>query len=150
MLIYWRRSVRFYYRARSWYWVHKRLLFPSPAELRFIEIMGGKVYTNERIRHPQSGFPFAVVLSLGTILKREKICREVRAGKCRIDFGCTNKYYKKGIEIDGRNFHQDIIKELERDEYVKQFGWQLLHIQAAELWRNPAKVQRRVIAYLTN
>lgn len=112
--------------------------------------MGGKVYTNERIRHPQSGFPFAIVISLGTILRREKIRREVRAGKCSIDFGCTNKYYKKGIEIDGRNWHQDVVKELERDEYVKQFGWQLLHIQAAELWRNPAKVQRRVIAYLTN
>lgn len=137
-----------YYRLRSWYWQHKRLLFPSPAELRFIQIMGGKVLVINRLRHPRSNFPMAFVLSLGTILKRENVAREVRAGKCFIDFGADTKYYKKGIEIDGRNWHMDVVKEIERDEYVAQFGWRLLHIQAADLYRNSAIVQRRVIDFL--
>lgn len=126
------------------------MLFISPAEIRFIRLMGGTVIVLDHIHAPYGNkFPLAVVVSLGRILKREHVKREVRVGKHFIDFGVEHKSFKRGIEIDGRNFHQDVLKELERDEYVGEYGWRLLHIQAADLYRNPNFVQRRVLEFLS-
>lgn len=138
----------YYYVLRSQMWRAKRMIFISPAEARFIEIMGGKVVKFDWITHPKTGFNLGVVVSLGKVLRRERIEREVRVGKCFVDFGTTNKYYKRGIEIDGRDFHMDVVKELERDEYCWQYGWRLLHIQAADLYQCPDLVQRRVLTFL--
>lgn len=103
--------------------------------------------TLDWVRSPYNNdFPLAIVLSLGKIMKREKVKREVRVGKCFIDFGND---IKRGIEIDGRDWHMDVLKEQERDEYVAQYGWHLLHIQAAEVYRTPDYVQRKVLAFLT-
>lgn len=138
-----------YYALRSFLWRSQRMIFISPAEIRFIEIMGGRVIVFDWICNPRTNFKLAAVITLGKILKRERIEREVRVGKCFVDFGTTNKYYKRGIEIDGRNWHMDIVKEQERDDYFGQYGWQLLHIQATDLWQCPDSVQRRVLKFLS-
>jgi very-short-patch-repair endonuclease len=126
----------------------RRLIFPSPAELEFIRIFGGKYKSSKRIRDPKTGFPLTIVYSMGKILKRELIKREVRAGAMWIDFGALTNYFNRGIEIDGRAYHRDILKEQERDEYVAQYGWSLLHIEAGEVYRNPNFVQRKVLEFL--
>ena len=137
---HWRRSVT--YRARRL----KRLLFTSPAETRFIRLMGGKVIVFEWIRLPYGQhFPLTIVLSMGRIMRREHVKREVPAGYYCIDFGND---VGRGIEVDGREYHMDVIKEQKRDEALYGMGWRILHIRADELWRSPAVVQRKAIDYL--
>ena len=137
-----------YYYKRASYRRARRCLFPSPAEVEFIRIFGGKYKVLKHIRDPKTGFPLTIVFSLGKILKRELIKHEVRVGAMWIDFGALTNYFNRGIEIDGRAYHRDILKEQERDEYVAQFGWSLLHIEAGEVYRNPNFVQRKVLNYL--
>lgn len=136
------------YKTKANFRKYKRLLFPSPAEVEFIRIFGGKFITFSHIKNPFTKFPLTFITSLGVILERENIQREVRAGAMYVDFGQTTKYGNKGIEIDGKNFHRDIIKELKRDEYLKNYGWQLLHIQAEIIYREPKLVQNAVIKFL--
>lgn len=135
-----------YYATRSNYWRLKRLLFPSPAELRFINIMGGKFITIPFIKGGDQRYPFVIVISLGKLLKSENYSREVRVGKFYIDFAND---IGRGIEIDGRQYHLDVVYEFERDSYIYQRGWRLMRIPAGSLWREPDKVQRDVMLFLT-
>lgn len=134
--------------ARKIWWRDNRMLFPSPAEVEFIRIMGGKAISLDHVKHPYTGFPLTIVTSMGAILEREFIQREVRIGAMYVDFGVANKYYKKAIEIDGLNFHRDIVKEQRRDEYCRERGWKLLHIQAADVYRQPILVRKLVVKFL--
>lgn len=124
-----------------------RMIFMSPAEARFVRIMGGKVLTFDNIKSTKTGFPLTYVRSLGKWLKERGYEREVRVGSKFTDFGSFAQ--QRGIEIDGRNFHRDIVKEQERDDYFEDYGWILLHIQAADLWQSPDRVQRDVIKFIT-
>jgi very-short-patch-repair endonuclease len=120
----------------------------SPAEARFVRIMGGRVLTVSWLASPiNNRFPVSIVLSLGRDLKREKMRREVRVGAMYIDFGND---IRRGIEIDGRRYHRDVLKEHERNKYVAQYGWRLLHIDASEMYRSPEYVRRKVIAFLSD
>lgn len=110
--------------------------------------MGGKCIIIDHIVDRRTGFPLTIVTNMGRILKRELIQREVRVGAMYIDFGIANRYYKRGIEIDGRDFHRDITVEQERDEYLAKYGWSVLHIQAADIYRQPMLVQRKVLNFL--
>lgn len=134
-----------YYRLRSKWYRYNRIIFPSPAEMRFIEIMGGKVFRIEKIRHRSTKFPMTIVLSMGSVLKDECFQREVRVGKYFIDFGNDVLY---GFEIDGRQWHRDVVKEFEREIYFHDRGWRVKHIDAVKLYNAPDQVQREVLAYL--
>lgn len=125
------------------------MLFPSPAEVEFIRIMGGRVITFERLKHPQTHFPAVIVLSMGRVLRRNLVNREVRVGKHWVDFGAVTPYYKRGIEIDGEQYHNDIVAQIERDEYFANYGWSVLHIKAVEVRNQPDKVQRLVLDFLS-
>jgi very-short-patch-repair endonuclease len=135
---------KYYYRTRSQYWRTKRLLFPSPAELKFITLMGGKVWRVNKLCWP-GGYPFAIVLSKGKFLREEKVRREVRVGKYFLDFGNDLMY---GLEIDGHHWHLDVVAEFDRDIYLYNYGWKVLHIPAIWLWNSPNKVQRKVLNFL--
>lgn len=135
-----------YYRIRSQWFRLNRLLFPSPAELRLVEIMGGKVIRFKGIRHPDTGFPFAIIFSMGNIFKEEKFRREVRAGRYFIDFG--NDIFW-GIEVDGAEYHRDVVAAFDRDAYIYDRGWRVKHIPAVRLWLEPDVVQRDVLKFLT-
>ena len=150
MRAYWRyRALKWrIYKTRAAYRKRMRLLFPSPAEVRFIELMGGKALTFKYIKSTKNRFPLTFILSLGKVLDRENVQREVRAGAMYIDFGVETPYYKLGIEIDGKNFHRDIVREIKRDEYCAEYGWKLLHIQADILYRQPYVVQQNVMQWL--
>ncbi|MBS4040378.1 MAG: DUF559 domain-containing protein [Flavobacteriales bacterium] len=142
----WLKIKKKYYILRSQIGRRSRMLYISPAEVRFIRIMGGHVVTFYDDRHPRTKFPLAYVVSLGRFLKRHGYEREVRVGKSFVDFGDVER--RRGLEIDGRDWHMDVVKEMERDEYMRQFGWTLFHIQAADLWRNPDYVQRQVLQFM--
>lgn len=136
------------------------MLFPSPAELKLIEIMGGKIVTINWLRHPNTDFPLAFVWSLGRALSSQHFNREVRSGKYYIDFGNDILW---GIEVDGKNWHRDIVREYDRGEYLTGFcnkqcprhcnkhgnlGWRIKHIPAVRLWAEPAVVQVDLLRFL--
>lgn len=107
--------------------------------------MGGRVITFPFIKAHGTGFHLAIVLTVGKLLRHEHVGREIRVGKYYIDFGND---ICRGIEIDGKDFHMDIVKETERDTYCKRYGWRLLHIQAIDIYQKPDVIYRRVQKFL--
>lgn len=98
------------------------------------------------IRHPGTGFPLRVVLSMGRLFKNEQVEREVRVGKYWVDFGND---IQRGIEVDGAAYHRDVIAEAERAKYFAARGWIVLRITARQIVENPAGVRRAVQEFLT-
>lgn len=97
------------------------------------------------VRHYKTRFAMAYIISLGKVLNSELVRREVRVGKYYVDFGND---IRRGIEVDGEAYHNDIVKQQERDEYFAKYGWRVLHIKATDLWRQPARVQQDVLRFL--
>lgn len=143
-------NIQIFSKLERWLYIRRasfrrflRILFPSPAELRFIELMGGRI-----LKLPiknRKGFNLVYILSMGKTLREEKFKREVRCGAFFIDFGND---VRRGIEIDGRKFHMDVVYEFERDIYLKDRDWRVIHIQAGDLWRQPDLIQRRVLSHI--
>ena len=122
-----------------------RLLFPSPAELRFIELFGGKMWTLKYLKSIKTGFPLTFIYKKPKLFKAEKVKREVRAGSKYIDFAND---IGRGIEIQGYEYHRDVVKEFERELFLYQRGWKILYIEASSLYGDSADVQRRVLRFL--
>lgn len=140
------------YVAQYRYWLAdwrrlQRILFPSPAEVKLIRILGGRVLVIPWLRGGSNRFPLAMVVSMGKIFRSEGVHREMRVGSKFIDFGVVTKYYRKAVECDGTRYH-DILKDQERDEYLKARGFSVLHIKATRIYREPKKVRRMVIDFL--
>lgn len=123
---------------------HIRYMFPSPAEVQFIRIMGGRVYTIERLRHYRTGFPLVLVLWRGWVLWRFTVRREVYARGYYLDF-CSRR--KRAIEIDGRDYH-DRAADRQRDYHLQQAGWSVFRIPAWRLDKQPDLVRRETIQFL--
>lgn len=124
-----------YLKWRGRYRRIRRLLFISPAEARFIELMGGKVVRIQRIRDKHTGFPIAIYWNLGTRLKAEGFKREVRYGKYHVDFAND---LNRIIEIDGDPYHMDVVADMDRDIYIKQLCWKWNRSREARIMRVPA------------
>lgn len=154
------KLIEYYYLLRGKWFRLTRLLFPSPAEVRFIELMGGKVITFNFIKHHKTKFPLTITLHLGTALSRQNFKREVKVGKYWLDFGNDIKW---SIEVDGRMYHRNVVKEFNKQEYLQGFcdrkcrkdcrrhlnqGWRVKHIEAARIFNEPNKVQREVLQFL--
>lgn len=107
--------------------------------------MGGKVMVLDLVKEPIHGYPLCIVLSLGDLLKREKFKREVRVGAFFIDFGND---ILRGIEVDWRPFHGDIVREQSRDQYCSEYGWMLLHVTGNDLYTRPEYVRSRVQRFI--
>jgi hypothetical protein len=143
------KSLKFkLYKMRADFRRRRRLLFPSPAEVELIRIMGGKYISSTLLKDPKTKFPLTIITDIGTVFKRESIAREVRVGAMYTDFATVGLRYLKAIEVDGLAFHDDIVKEIKRDEYLKQRGWEIMHLQAASIYREPGMVQKRVLEFL--
>lgn len=132
-----------YYRLRSNYRRRARLIWPSPAEVQFIRLMGGIVVTLP-VKSIRNRYPMAVVLYRGRILRRYGIHREVRIGRFYVDF-CN---HTKGIEIDGLAYHVDKIAEAKRTAYIAERGVVLMRIEARALKATPKAIKRSVKAFL--
>lgn len=135
--IFWRRRL-------------SRLLFPSPAEIQFVRIMRGHVLTVPFLKSRRTRYPLAFVWR-GKILKRELVHREVWADERKrycLDFATRDAAYRKALEIDGSQWHMDVLKEQERDEYLRARGWQVMHIKAARLKREPRRVYVETLKFL--
>lgn len=135
-----------FYRLRSRYWRDNRKLFPSPAEIALIRLMGGTVFTLPALKSTKTGFPLALVLSMGVDFRIENVRREVRVGKYWVDFGND---LNRGIEVDGKAYHHDIVMQQQRDEYFQNAGWGVLHIKPTDIYNQPKKTREKVLNFLT-
>lgn len=142
-----RLKKRWWY-AKKRFWRNSRMLFPSPAEVHFIRIMGGRAVTIDAVRYPTTKFPLTIIYKHGRFMRRNFMQREVRVGGFYVDFAFVDAYSNKAIEIDGSDYHKDHVREGERDDYLKARDWQVLHIAAMDLYRQPGRVQQRVINFL--
>jgi len=134
---------------RKQFWRNARILFPSPAEVHFVRLMGGKALTFDGIKYPNKNrFPLTIIYRRGKFLAGNYMQREVRIGGFYADFTFVDSYSKKLIEIDGEEWHIDQVRERERDAYLNDRGWFVFHINAADLYRQPGKVQQRVVQFL--
>ena len=142
------RFARWYYRTRAKWNRRRRLIFPSPAELQLIELMGGRVVRFTFLQDPRTHFPAAIVLSMGPCFRAEKVHREVRLGRYYADF-CND--LNRIIEVDGAQYHMDVVAEMDREVYLrdKPYYAQILRIKAQDITRKPAIVQKRVLKFLT-
>lgn len=101
----------------------KRLLFPSPAEKKFIEVMGRWFFVWWGVK------------------------REKRIGSYYVDFVIPRR--RLGIEIDGAKYHNNrVIEDWQRDQRIGKYGWTIMRIPARDLWREPQKVRARVLKEL--
>lgn len=136
-----------YYRLRGKTGRAVRLLFPSPAEMKLVELMGGKVIRIKKIKWPTTHFPLAFVIKRPKLFKQNHVKREVRCGRFYADFANDVGW---PIEVDGLDYHMDIVADLTREAYMIERGWRTpLRIPAHRLWREPDRVQRDVMKYLS-
>lgn len=109
--------------------------------------MGGHVLRLNKIKHWRSGFPLTIYWRMGKVLRREKFKREVRIGKYFVDF-CNDLGWI--IEIDGHDYHMDILADLTREGYIRERGFEhWMRIPAHRLWRDPSRVQQDLLKFLS-
>lgn len=125
----------------------RRIIYMSPAEARFVILMGGKVITFKRFKHRKNGFPVTIVLSLGKYLKSENFKREVRYGKYFVDFAND---VDRIIEIDGWQYHMDVVADFDREIAIKTMrsDAKFLRIPAFRMNLEPARVQQEVLEFM--
>jgi very-short-patch-repair endonuclease len=121
------------------------MLFPSPAEMALVELLGGWVVTIPFIINLRTRFSLAFVVRMPRIFREEHVEREVRVGSKYIDFGND---IKRGIEVQS-SYHFDVLKDQERLEYLMDRGWRILYIHATEIKRRPDVVRKKVLAFLS-
>lgn len=113
--------------------------------------MGGLVLNVPFVKSSRTGFCLALVLSMGKILKRELVQREVRIGRYYADYCVATPFYRCVIEIDGSRFHSskmDIVYDQEREDYLHEQGFVIMRIPARRLWREPLRVRAEVLRFL--
>jgi very-short-patch-repair endonuclease len=143
-----------YFRLLRWqnvYRRNKRLVFPSPAEMRLVELMGGRVLRLKFLRDRRTHFPLALVIRQPKLFKRERVRREVGYGSYWVDFAND---LNRIIEVDGSAYHMDVVADFDREVAIKEicrrhkYDARFLRIRGDELYRDPNVVQRKVLEFL--
>lgn len=70
-----------------------------------------------------------------------------RVGSKWVDFAVVDKMI--AIEADGEFWHSDIEKEKKRDSYLKERGWEVLHITGSDIVKNPPKCKEMILSALS-
>jgi very-short-patch-repair endonuclease len=108
--------------------------------------MRGHVLTTPFVKSRRTGFPLAIIWR-GKILKRELVYREVPAGPFFIDYAVVTPFYKRGIELHSKEWHRDIVRDQEREEYLKARGWEIRYITSKHL-AEPKRLFAEVLRFL--
>jgi hypothetical protein len=115
--------------------------FPSPVQVRLIEILGGTTITIGAIR--RHNMPMTITLSRGRLLRSSRLRRGYLDG-----MGVLANDIQWAIAIKGPEFERDVIMAYERDEKLQQMGWRLAYISARDIWQNPARVRASILPFL--
>lgn len=138
-------------RMQSIYRRQLRIIFPSPAEIRFAELMGAKYAQVLLFRDRRTKFPMAIRIKRGKLFKQERVKREVSIGPYWVDFAND---LNRIIEIDGDPYHMDVVADMDREIHItdicsrKKMDARFMRIKAHELYRDPDLVQRKVLKFL--
>lgn len=138
-----RRELKQHY-ATLWEWLRRRWksLFPKPAEVRLLQILGGSVIVIGSIR--RNGRPLTITLSRGRLLRSERFRRSVID-----DQGMLANDVRWAIAIQGKDYERDVIAAYEQDEQLQAAGWRVRWIPEAWLWTNPSRVRKNVLQFLS-
>ncbi len=117
-------------------------LYATPAEVRLIQIMGGRTLTIHALRSAKSGLPVTLVLSRGKYLRREHFRR---TGDRLILFSNDIKW---ALALQGREYERDVVAAYERDQKMQANGWRVKYIRADWLWNKPELVRQDVLQFL--
>jgi very-short-patch-repair endonuclease len=115
--------------------------------------MGARLFVIGFIKDPATGFPMSIVYRKGRVLRDAKMQRELRIGKCSVDFGNDIGWV---IEVDGSAWHQDVVADFDREVYLRDYlrrqklDLHLLRIKAPRLWNDRTAVQREVLKFLSD
>lgn len=81
------------------------------------------------------------------------IVPQLTIGRYRLDFGLVitkgGQKHIIGIECDGADFHQDKVKDFDRDQYLAAFGVPVLRFQGSSLHRAPITMADAIIDAIT-
>jgi very-short-patch-repair endonuclease len=117
-----------------------------------MRLMGARLFTLNLHRDRND---LTLILSLGRILRRAKMKREVRYGKYYVDFANDLNWI---IEVDGTYYHQDVVADQEREIRIREMvrvrsrnrlDTRILRIPAYRLRNAPAAVHADVMKFLS-
>jgi very-short-patch-repair endonuclease len=61
-----------------------------------------------------------------------------------VDFACPKLML--AIEADGDQWHMNVIRDAERDEFLRDRGWVVKHFRYQNIKKDPAKVRDDIVA----
>jgi len=134
--------ITIYDRIRDGVYARYERFFPTPVQVRLIEILGGTTITIGAVR--RNNMPMTITLSRGKLLRSRKFRRTVIDG-----MGCLASDLKWAIAIQGPEYERDVVAAYERDERLEAAGWRLAYVQVRDIWHNPAAVRKSLLPFLT-
>jgi very-short-patch-repair endonuclease len=69
---------------------------------------------------------------------------QIPVGPYFIDMGYPSK--KIGIEVDSEWWHKDIGKDIERQNFIKKKGWEIIRITGEDIKENVEKIANGIIS----
>jgi hypothetical protein len=117
-------------------------LFPTPVQVRLIEILGGTTFVIGGVR--RNNLPMTIVLSRGKLLRSRRFRRAVVDG-----MGCLASDIKYAIAVQGPEYERRVVEAFERDEKLEAMGWNLVYVRWQDVWQNPSKVRSDVLQFLS-
>lgn len=127
-------------RLRDSYYGWFERQFPSPVQVRLIEILGGTTITIGSIRH--RNVPMTLTLSRGRLLRSKRFRRAVLDGQ-----GVLANDVRWAVQIMGPEYERDVVAAFERDERLEAEGWHLAYVNMRDIWNNPAKVRKSLLPF---
>lgn len=126
---------------RDWMYYHYEQLFPTPVQVRLIEILGGSTITIGAFR--RDNLPMTIMLTRGKLLRSKRFRAAILDGT-----GMLANDIKWAIKILGPEYERDVVAAYEMDERLHQDGWHMAYVSARDIWNNPARVRASLQRFL--
>ncbi len=117
-------------------------LFPDPAEVRLLEILGGSTLTIGSIK--RDGRPLTVILSYGYLLKSEHFKRVATDNKSILYMNDINQI----IYVRPNEYERNVVTYFEQEESLKSRGFRLRTIPESWLMTNPLRARNSVRQFI--
>jgi very-short-patch-repair endonuclease len=131
----------FFDRLRDAVYARYERLFPTPVQVRLIEILGGTTITIGGIR--RNNRQLTLTISRGKLLRSAKFRRMVLDGR-----GVLANDIMWAIAVQGSEYERDVVSAYERDERLRAAGWRLAYVNVRDVWTNPASVRNNILQFL--
>jgi very-short-patch-repair endonuclease len=130
-------------RLRDAIYARYERLFPTPVQVRLIEILGGTTFTIGAVR--RNNRPLTLTLSRGRLLRSRRFRRRVVDGT-----GALANDIKWAVMIQGPEYERDVLAVFERDEKLEAQGWRLAYVTARDIWNRPDKVRQNLLPFFAS